>query len=99
MTSDMTHLSDVASDLRRSLNVLPGVDVETPYRDQMEQSRVLRAATARLGHYLTATYGARITEKPGVHHRVRMCGITSTGTGGLEAALRNWLAAADRRLG
>lgn len=87
----------VIAELRRCLNVLPQIDVSSG-RDLMDQHRAHRAAAARLGHYLKETYGARITDT-GEQHRIRMCGITSTSTGGLAAAMGNWIAAAERKLG
>lgn len=46
---------------------------------------------------LTAELGARITDKyDGC--RVRIAGLASSGTSGLQGALQNWITAARRRL-
>lgn len=97
MTNRIDTIRAVIADLRKCLNVLPAIDASSG-RDLMDQHRAHRAAASRLGHYLTETYGATIADKQS-HHRIRMCGITSTSTGGLAAAMANWIAAAERKIG
>lgn len=51
-----------------------------------------------LEDFFSERYGARFTLTSAHDHCVVMAGIRSTSTTGLRGALRNWLAAAQRRL-
>lgn len=81
------------------LNVLPSLagepDDDTHARIARHQSR--REAVARLARHLEGTLGARIADRQ-EFARVQLHGITATSTGGIAAALRNWIGAADRWL-
>lgn len=86
---------ETVADLRRCINVLPRISHELG--DMMDQHRQHRAAAERLGRYLGETYGARIAERPEIT-RITMHGISASSTGGMHAAFRNWVAAAERKL-
>jgi len=91
----MTDLRHMIADLRQRIADLPKIDSRSG--DIMDQLRRHRAAAEQLGEYLTATYGARISQKPDAN-RITMHRISSTSTGGLHGAFSNWIAAAEKRL-
>jgi predicted ABC-type ATPase len=55
-----------------------------------------RKIVAAMAQRLTASTGARITDRSGAT-KVAIAGLAATSTSGLEGALRNWLAAAERK--
>lgn len=58
-----------------------------------------KEASERLVNILTATCDARFTFRPPHDHKVRIAGIQSSSTSGPRGALRNWQAAARKKLG
>lgn len=92
---DPRTLTAAIEDLRQRLDGLP--DINSAAGNVMEQHRRHRQAEDQLADYLARTYGARIHRKAWTN-QVRMLGIASSGTCGVTGALRNWLAAAGRRL-
>ena len=91
----MTHdIPAIIADLRSRMARLPKID--SSRGDIMEQHRQLRSASEELGEQLTSAYGARITIRPDTN-RIKMCGITSSSTGGLVGAFGNWIAAAEKK--
>ncbi|WP_028712069.1 MULTISPECIES: hypothetical protein [unclassified Paracoccus (in: a-proteobacteria)] len=83
------------ADLRQRLDALPMIgDNAAGWADQHRQHR---AAAEALADHLRATYGARIHDKAWTN-TIRMHGISSSGTAGLQQAFRNWIAAAERKL-
>lgn len=89
---DPDTLRATIADLQARLDALPTID-----RSLGSHHRHREAAEA-LADHLRSAYGARIHD--GVWtNTIRMHGISSSGTAGLQAAFRNWLAAALRRIG
>lgn len=57
-----------------------------------------RVAMQRIADELETDEGARFGDQPAHDHSVRLAGIRSSSTSGLSGALRNWLAAARKRI-
>ncbi|RNF35060.1 hypothetical protein [Paracoccus methylarcula] len=93
--TDAPDFPDIIADLRARIAQLPTISYENG--DIMDQHRRHRKAANELGDYLTATYGARIAEKP-EGNCITMRRISSTSTSGLHGAFSNWIAAAEKRL-
>lgn len=91
---DPNTLRATVADLRGRLDALPTID-RCPGRD--DQHRRHRKAAEALADHLRATYGARIHDKAWTH-TIRLHGISSSGTAGLQTAFHNWIAAAERRI-
>lgn len=56
-----------------------------------------RKAADHLAAVLTRAHGARISQKHDAS-RIRMAGLASSCTAGLEGAVQNWIRAAEKRL-
>lgn len=83
------------ADLRHRLDALPSISAAAA--DLADQHRQHRAASEALADHLRTAYGARIADKAWTN-TIRMHGISSSGTAGLQQAFRNWIAAAERKL-
>lgn len=94
----MTDLSPVIADLRARIGQLPTLTHCGDSAEWIERHRQHREAARHLGEYLTATYGARIHERPAAN-RIRMLGIAASSTSGLIGAFNNWIGAAERQMG
>ncbi len=88
-------LRSTIADLRARLDAVPTIQSSTG--DIMDEHRRFRAATEAIADHLRSTYGARIHNKAWTN-TIRMHGISSSGTAGLDGAMRNWIAAVERRL-
>lgn len=73
---------------RGDLSTDEWLDLTTAWRDQVRQ----------LGRDLQSDLGARIVERPAQGATVTLAGIRASSTSGLTSALRNWIAAAEKRL-
>lgn len=82
--------------LQEARAALPAVQQEGV--DPMISFGRYRAACAALALRLATECGANIAEKSDGTTVIRIHGIRATSTGGLSAALGNWIAAADREL-
>lgn len=83
------------ADLQARLDALPSISSDA--NDLADQYRQHRAAAENLADQLRAAYGARITNKVWTN-TIRIHGISSSGTAGLQQAFRNWISAAERKL-
>lgn len=92
---DLQSIRDTVADLRARLDALPAIS--SAAGDLADQHRQHRAAAELLADHLRTAYGARIADKAWTN-TIRMHGINSSGTAGLQQALRNWIAAAERKL-
>ena len=76
----------ISEELKKTLDTVPYASFE-------EFKAALRAAERQL-----EDYGARIRDDwRGA--RINLCGIQSSGTGGIHAAMSNWLRAAEAKIG
>jgi hypothetical protein len=94
--ADPQALRTTIDDLLYRIDMIPRIDAARS--DLCDQHALHRQAARDLAAYLTTTYGARIADKAWTN-TIRMHGISSSGTSGLVQAFRNWIAAAERRIG
>lgn len=94
----MTPLPDIIADLRARLDALPppdGRDIDTLTRQYAARLDALDALADQLAEIRGAQVG---NDEPARAFAVTMQAIRADSRMGLEGALRNWIAAAERHL-
>ncbi|MBP8931265.1 MAG: hypothetical protein KBG46_08295 [Paracoccus sp.] len=94
---DEIDLCNVIADVRqRTAEVWLNAD-EAAKGDHRRRWELVRGGESELAEYLRATYDAKIIENSNAI-TIRMCGVSSSATAGLNAAFTNWANAAARRV-
>ncbi len=92
---DLTALPPIIAAIEAELAQLPPYNWRSTAQEQMARKQAEAEALQRLRDKV----GGTIDERPGWEtSRVRIAGIQSTCTSGVEGALHNWCVAARRRL-